>query len=969
MNTIFGRQDKPRIFAVPIGQDFLQCFVEGLSSLSEDPTGLARTEIYVNTERTLRRLKDLFELRAPTIIPKIRTITSLAFDHMEVEPPDSIEQQLALLELLKRYISLNPQIAHDAAAVDLSKSLFDLMGEMFAEGVNIDVLEKIDLQEHSDHWKSQLEFLKIAAPFWQTSEMMHPDALLRKAIETKVAKWAEKPPQHPIIVAGSTGSRGHTAELMRAICRLPQGAVILPGFDLALDQTTWDTLNPKTSELDHPQSGLAKFLHSLELHPLDIPLWKGAQKQVSRRNELVSLALRPAPVTDQWIQKANVYEQNLGPDLEDLDLILAEHEAAEASAIAVRLRQAAENDETAVLITPDKQLARRVTNHLSVWGIVPDDSAGQPFSSTPEGILLHLAARLIPREFVPQDMLSLLKHLLNFKPYQLDFLTQDIVWNFENEVLRDGPPKLYSGLEEVELSLSAEPSGPLLEWLRAAPWADNSKINSLKGWSEVHFALMEYFVPNVLETSPDADELDLVKIKDTFQRKIQNPTPVSFREYLQLLEQELENYDQRDPQIPHPKIAIWGTLEARVQGADLVILGALNETIWPRIPEPDPWISRQIRKQIGLLVPERNIGLSAHDFQQAISAKTVVLSRSLRQGAAPSVPSRWLMRMENLFTGIAPDLKVWKQLKARGDYWLDQAQLLATPDLRIEAQKRPSPVVPKDKLFNRISVTQVATLINNPYDIYASKILGLKKVKPLGKEPNHMEKGSIFHDIIHKFLEAHPNALPSSPAQRMIEFARSRLNEVAPWPSERRIFLAQFASFADWFIDQELKRRDAGKTIYAEKIGTWKHPKYPLTLSAKPDRIDRATDGSLRLFDYKTGNVNLLKGKDTRGQLELQAVMALDGAFEGVSGDVVSHLEYIGLNHRAEQSSIECSDTFLNEMQNDFDALLELYFEGSKGFTARDRPVESARFTSDYEQLSRFGEWLDSDEPNPEVLE
>ncbi len=44
-------------------------------------------------------------------------------------------------------------------------------------------------------------------------------------------QWEETPPQHPIILAGSTGSRGTTLLLMQAIAKLPQGAVILPGFD------------------------------------------------------------------------------------------------------------------------------------------------------------------------------------------------------------------------------------------------------------------------------------------------------------------------------------------------------------------------------------------------------------------------------------------------------------------------------------------------------------------------------------------------------------------------------------------------------------------------------------------------------------------------------------------------------------------------------------------------------------------
>src|SRR5207247_10922809 len=99
----------------------------------------------------------------------------------------------------------------------------------------------------------------------------------------------------------------------------------------------------------------------------------------------------------------------------------------------------------------------------------------------------------------------------------------------------------------------------------------------------------------------------------------------------------------------HPRLSIWGPLEARLQRADLLVLGGLNEGTWPPSVETGPWLNRPMRTALGLPQPERRIGLSAQDFASALAAGRVLLTRAEREGGAPTVPSRWLARLDALF--------------------------------------------------------------------------------------------------------------------------------------------------------------------------------------------------------------------------------------------------------------------------------------------------------------------------------
>jgi ATP-dependent helicase/nuclease subunit B len=407
----------PRLFALPPGADFGAEVVAGLVARMEDasPAEWARVTIFVNTRRMARRIRDVFDAGPARLLPRIRLITDLALDPgSDALPPPvaPLRRRLELTQLVSGLLDRAPDLAPRAALYDLADSLAALMDEMLGEGVSPEAIADLDVSDLSGHWARSLQFLTIVQTFFdQSAGAPDREARQRRVIEALVARWASAPPGDPVIVAGSTGSRGATALFLRAVAQLPKGAVILPGFDFDMPGKVWDRLDEAMTGEDHPQFRFRQIMTALDLDPGAVQRWTGADAPSGSRNALVSLSLRPAPVTDQWRSDGPALG-NLADALKDVTLVEASSPRAEAEAIALRLRLAVEEGRTAALITPDRMLTRQVAAALDRWNITPDDSAGTPLPLSPPGRFLRQVAALFGRRITAEALLSVLKHPL-----------------------------------------------------------------------------------------------------------------------------------------------------------------------------------------------------------------------------------------------------------------------------------------------------------------------------------------------------------------------------------------------------------------------------------------------------------------------------------------------------------------------------------------------------------------------------
>ncbi len=967
--------EAPSLFALPPGVDFPAELVTGLLDRfgRGAPEAMAQVTLILNTQRMRERVKAQFQLRGARFLPRLMLVTEV--DRLLPLPPappaQPLRRRLELAQLLDGLLQTGTTDFPRAALFDLAESLATLMAEMQGEGVTPDQIAALDVAEHSGHWARTQAFLGIVAEVLKGDA---PDAegRLRRVVLDLASAWAMLPPKGPVIVAGSTGSRGTTALLMQAVARLPQGAVVLPGFDFDLPDAVWDSMDDALTAEDHPQYRYRKVMEALGVGRDAIQHWTEAPAPAADRNKLVSLALRPAPITDQWLSEGPKLP-DLGPATEGLTLIEAPGERAEALAIALILREAAETGTKAALITPDRNLTRRVTAALDRWGIRPDDSAGKPLALSAPGRLLRQVAALFGQRLTVDQALALIKHPLAFTGAEAEFgRGQHLILarEYELHLRRRGP--VFPTAESV------------LDWAgksglaRAMRWAEilgtvisgqeSVADQPLTGFLARHLALTEALARGFAEAGSGAlwEKEAGVRARETvqgLQDVADSGGVMSPGDYASLFRSVLDAGEVREAETLHPGIMIWGTLEVRVQGAELVILGGLNDGIWPAAPPPDPWLNRAMRKAAGLLLPERKIGLSAHDFQQGIAAPRVVLTRSLRGADAQTVPSRWVNRLVNLMEGLpgrgGPG--ALRLMRDRGKHWLEMAEAHAAPKAPVASAIRPSPRPPVAVRPRQLSVTEIQRLIRDPYAIYAKHILKLTPLDPLRPEADPRLRGTVLHKILETYLREGEGGEAA-----LLAIADRVLEAEVAWPLARAIWRARIEKAAPGFL--EFSATTGGKPVLIEERGAVALAGQDFTLKGKPDRIDMLDDGRLLIIDYKTGDPpGKPEQKHFDKQLYLAAAMAENGAFKGLDFAEVAKLAYVGVKSDFKVSPVDLEPGEIAQVWEEFKELIAAYGRASRGYTAR-AAMKLEKSVSDFDHLSRYGEWDETVNVTPEDM-
>jgi ATP-dependent helicase/nuclease subunit B len=978
---MFADTRSPRVFALPPGADFPARLIDGLSDRLHEvpPDEWAGVEIIVNTERMARRLHDVLRAGPPRLLPRIHAVTDIAgrgsadFGLFDLPPErPGLRRRLELAQLVQQLLRAAPELAPASSAYSLADSLAGLLDEMHDENVSPDALHELDVSAHSEHWARALQFLEIVLAYGDFDQsLLDPAARMRLGVETLIARWKAAPPTHPVLLAGSSGSRSTTARLMDAVALLPQGAVILPGFDFDQPQAIWDRMAEMESSEDHPQDRLGQLLSRLDLRCENVKPWTLDTTPVPPRNRLMSLALRPAPVTDQW--------RSEGPELTDIPeactgmtLLEASSPRAEATAIAFCLRRALAEGKTAALVTPDRMLTRQVTAALDRWRIEPDDSAGRPLALSAPGRFLRQVADLAGAKVSAEDLIALLKHPLasSVDGRRGDHLRRSRLLEMW---LRRRGPSYPTGAEITAWASSNKGDDTGLEqWSDWITWMLErlAKINDgpLSDMLEAHISLTECIASGAVN-DPDTGELWREKAGETASKLIENMRseapyggPNTSRSYADLLTALLQAEPVRDAVRAHPQVMIWGTLEARVQGADIVILGGLNDGVWPSQPTPDPWLNRQMRRDVGLTLPDRRIGLQAHDFQQAIAAKTVIMTRARRDADAETVPSRWINRLTNLLTGLGDiGTSELASMRARGDTILAQADAMEVAKTLVPPAPRPEPIPPPETRPRAFSFTDVEKLRRDPYHIYARHILRLRPLDDLRKTPDARLRGQVLHKVFEVFTRATWNGLPDDPRATLMQAADQVLAKGESWTAAERQWRVHLDRIADGFVAAEAQRRQIAQPFALEKKG-----ERPLPgdgrLHGRADRFDMTPDGQLLIYDYKSGAPPSAKIIDHYNrQLHLEAAVAEVGGFTDVPAATVAAIAYIGLHKDLKTTEVrrEIDPDFVDDSWAAFLTLYDTYLVPTKGYLSR-RAVKDLTWGGDYDHLARYGEWDDS---------
>ena len=974
--------ESKNVFASNVGCNFSDEFVDGFNERFKDfpPEYIININLFVNTKRLLDSIKASFLKRSPGFLPKIFSISDLR--HLAIEYPlpgllNSQQEQLNLNELIKKYLTLSPSTAPRSASYELAYDLINLRNEMYSENVSVNKLNALSKENISAHWQQSLEFLKIIFDYWSDNSGDVPiEAINLEIVSILKEKWRLNPPKYPIIIAGSTGSRGITKTFIKLVSKQKKGLVVLPGFDFSQTKEVWDTFKNSNEFEDHPQFRYFELLNELSIHPKDIKNWKKENVTLTSRNQLISLALRPAPVTDQWLKEGPKLTK-LSSATSGLTLIEATTSRDEANAIALCIRKAVNENKSVSLITPDQDLLRQVNAALGRWNLIPDDVSGKSLSSTPTGIFLKQIIRLIGQEITAENLIPLLKNPITNSGGSERGKHMNLVRNIE-----------------IDLRENHDGNEPILEFLsnkfnKTENCSDylwqNWIQKNLKGFETLNAASLTDFLEKLILTGEQLSngpmgEQGLIwrqnsgecakNVLNDLLGAATNLEIIHVTEFSNIINFIFNKEVVRETVNAHPLIKFWGTLDARISNTQITILGSMNEGVWPHVKNADHWLNRSMRKEAGLLSQERKVGLLAHDFQQSINNNTVIITRSKRVDDAPSIPSRWLNRITNLLKGLGQEgKKQLDEMETRGNFWLNLAKIVEEPGQNIALAERPSPVPPLAVRPKSLSVTQIEKLIRDPYSIYARHVLKLKELPPLRKKPTVLLRGNIIHKIMQKFSELTKDNQKLLNSSELGKLSNQIFFEEVPWPATRSIWKTQFKKTIPLFLEAEKLRRQNASPLFFEHPGSIFLNEVGVTLTAIADRIDRNESNGLIIYDYKTGKPPTLKQLETfHKQLLLEALIAESGGFKDIPATSVISICYISLNNAHPNTEKIITRNEIEQVKNEISQLINFYESDISGFTARLR-MEKLEFFSEYDHLSRYGEWDETNSPKKMVLE
>ncbi len=908
-----------------------------------------------------------------------------------------LERQLVLTALVFRWARQTGQRTTPAQAAHLAKELALLMDMLETHGLTADALQNVVPEDLSEHWKETLEFLKIITQLWpqhlDATQQISPVEHRHRILRAEIARLAHSSGAAPVVMAGVTALDPVAAELAQAVLAHPHGALVLPGLDQTCDEATWQAIVPKHPE--HPQFGMAKLLAGLGLTRADVRELSPEPETATQKARacFASEAMRPAETTEHWHGFVTTSRSAaMQSALEAVQLVEAGTAEEEAEAIALMLREAAETRGcTAALVTPDRALARRVSVRLRAWDLKVPVSAGTPFTQTPSGTFLDLVIDAVAHEFAPKAVTDLMKHPM----FRAGLPEQEVragARALELAVFRQ--PYFGEGIEGLKLALDrARASGKrqhaAISRLSLAEWEAAEALVS---------ALEAAFRP--LTKLFQSDETHaLVELVRGHTNAAQQLTPAEglwfgpagewgSKFFAKLMDEDLaaplvaaEDYPDfyralvaekslRVDGPQHPRLSIWDPFEARLQQPDLVILAGLNESTWPAGAEPGPWLSRPMRAALGLPAPEERIGAAAHDFASLLHAKRVVLTRAAKVEGAPTVPSRWLLRLEALRHGLG--------MPAAPEPWSVWAKQRNVVRRSGRVAGPPMPCPPVDLRPRTLSVTAVEKWFANPYALYAERILRLQRLPQLGLEPNQALRGEIVHEALGKFARAYPDALPDDIRGALLDLAKVALEELTGSPRVAAFWAPRLERFAQWFAETEPERRKGIARVHAEIDGktVLSVPGEPFTLTARADRIDtRISDAgpSLIITDYKSGAaINSLASKAEQGfapQLPLEAAIAIAGGFAGVSGGNtpprVERLRYIsaaGGEPPGQELIVKIPDVAeaARKLRKGLEAMVAQFDDPATPYAAVRRPKYSYDY-DDYVHLARVAEWAGED--------
>lgn len=959
------------VYNIPASCPFMDTLaIRFANSTKDKPETLSQVLFMLPNRRACQSLKEAFvriQGESPSVLPRMIPIGDLEEDEVMFSafnanetftalPPEisSLERVFLLAKLIfARPFEYGLVEMTFAEALELAQGLAKLMDQVYNAQLSFDNLADIVPAQYAAHWQDTLDFLKIITHWWPKilEEKGVVDALYRRSelLKEKARIWRQTQPAQKVVAAGINAAFPALQQLMKVVAESPQGELYFCGLDKYLDEDSW-------SEIDenHPQYNNKCLLEVLQIKRAAVKDIT-APLNASRENFAAEL-MRPASQTIRW---QNLRQKKLDPKaLKGLHILNCFDNRQEALSIAVLMRETLETPhKTAALVTTDRGLARRVASELRRWNIAIDDSAGCPLHLTPVGIFLQLITSWAKSGFSDIAQMALLKNAYVRLGMSAKNLREQIrQWEYRARL-----PKY--DIEELQTVPEKKPYLEIFEQKTA-------EFKKAFTYPEMNFKTLLTLHLSLAESLAESDEASgaqnlwrgedgraAAKLMSDILEKADMVGDIQTNQYPAVIQTLMAMQMVRPVYGTHPRLKILGPIEARYNQYDTVIVGGLNEGTWPLSVATDPWLSRPMKKNFGLPLPEVNTGVLADDFAHLLCCPEVYLTRAQKTNGAPMDKSRWLLRMETVLKAYNVEDNALENTFcfAQGLYLdraLESIAKIKIPEPRPDVEDRP----------RKLSASAIEKLMHDPYEIYARKILKLRRLESLEKKLSIKEYGSFVHKVLEIFYKKHSLNFPQDAQEQLLSIGKKLLDELGVAPQIRAFWLPRFEKTVCWIVNEEKKYRDEVAYTYPELEGEMNLnlPAGEMTITARADRLDYCKDGTINIIDYKTGEPPTPKKIQTgyAPQLPIEGLIAEKGGFQ-LNAQKMKPKKVAGLIYWHLGKNVIKADTkndLLEKTQERLMRLLAPFDFKETPYYARPNPKHVLEH-SDYKHLARIKEW------------
>jgi ATP-dependent helicase/nuclease subunit B len=856
----------PRVSYIPAHRPFALDVARAiLAQYGDNFAALSQIDIFVPNRRSCRTLAEAFlAVRdgKPCLLPNIQPIGDVQEDDIALSdiftdtiddiPPaiPSLERQILLGELIHKH---RPDVP-PAHIFRLAAQLAALIDHVHTESLDWTKLHDLVPAELATHWNITVDFLSVLFEHWplilQERGLIDPADRRNRLLQHKAHSLRNRKDPRPVIAIGSTGSIPATRDLLRTIAYLPQGEVILTGLDTDITEDVWEDI-PET----HPQFYFKNLIEHIGIARGHVAPWSLLQDPTPTPSRTLFLAQCVQGTTAISAQTIDKHA------LDGFQVARADNHQDEAKMIALKIRETLEfPQKTILLVTPDRSLARRVESELGRWDIQVNDSAGCKLNDTAIGTWLHITSQILQSDSTALALLSLLHHPFCRLGYHADEY-RHAAELFERYILR-GPAWAGGLLDIMRITQERLTHDHVKNDLKDHPDHHANILTfaqrlhdiftplltrapqSLATWLEQHIILSESCARTDEISGTDLlwrDEEGLhtaQALRDLMACAPLHSPLMNAMLYHDFISTYIGQQTFRPRYPRHPRVHILGPIEARFQQADVMILAGLNEAIWPRQAPHDPFMSQPMRDAFGLSPFRRRIGQAALDFYILSHTPHCFVTYSHTQNGAILAPSRWLQQMEIVLqhhhlSGLV-DTPLYRDL----------VKIMDKPT-NITPTARPSYAPPLSARPRRISVSDLALWRQDPYGLYAKKILNLRPLDKPDMDIAPRDWGNLVHMLIEKTIIQTP-----FPLTLWHDLSHHALSTLA-LPERLRIQWQSRLRLIGQFLAGNPLAYDVMDT---EITGTYKFHEQDFVVHGRADMIMRR-HGKATIIDSKTGTI------------------------------------------------------------------------------------------------------------------